>query len=185
MHVEPIGWVKSARAEPIDDNWDSVAATITLDPTQFPAEALSGLSDFSHIEVIYEFDRVDTADIEKSARHPRGNSDWPKVGIFAQRAKARPNRIGVSTCHLLHVDGHTITVRGLDAIDGTPVLDIKPYMTEFAPRGDVAQPAWSHQVMSGYWTQYEEGRPTTSRQRDHGARVDPSRAPSPPSGLRA
>ena len=66
---------------------------------------------------------------------PRGNPAWPLVGILAQRARARPNRIGVSTCELLGVDGLTVRVRGLDAIDGTPVLDLKPYIVEFAPRG--------------------------------------------------
>ena len=60
-------------------------------------------------------------------------------------------RIGVGTCELLGVVGLELTVRGLDAIDGTPVLDIKPYMAEFAPRGPVRQPAWSNQLMSGYW----------------------------------
>jgi tRNA (adenine37-N6)-methyltransferase len=86
-----------------------------------------------------------------AARRPRGNPDWPEVGIFAQRAKRRPNRIGVSVCELVGVDGLQLAVRGLDAIDGTPVLDIKPYLTEFAPRTPVRQPHWSRQLMAGYW----------------------------------
>ena len=86
-----------------------------------------------------------------SARHPRGNLAWPQVGVFAQRAKGRPNRIGVSVCELLAVHHITLFVRALDAIDGTPVLDIKPYMAQFAPRGPVRQPAWSHELMAGYW----------------------------------
>ena len=73
------------------------------------------------------------------------------MGIFAQRAKDRPNRLGLSTCELLEVRGDALEVRALDAIDGTPVLDIKPYMTEFAPRRPVRQPAWSHELMAGYW----------------------------------
>lgn len=83
---------------------------------------------------------------------PRGNPDWPQVGIFAQRAKGRPNRLGVSVCRLLAVQGLTVTVQALDAIDGTPVLNIKPYMAEFAPRGQVHQPAWSRELMAAYWT---------------------------------
>lgn len=77
--------------------------------------------------------------------------DWPLVGIFAQRAKGRPNRLGVTTCELLSVDGLSLQVRGLDAIDGTPVLDIKPYVLEFAPRTPVRQPAWISELMRGYW----------------------------------
>ena len=97
------------------------------------------------------FDRVNEGSYELGARRPRNNPDWPAVGVFAQRNKRRPNRIGVSTCELVVLDGVQMTVRGLDAIDGTPVLDIKPHMTEFAPRGAVRQPSWSHELMSGYW----------------------------------
>jgi tRNA (Thr-GGU) A37 N-methylase len=89
--------------------------------------------------------------VTTGARHPRGNTAWPNVGILAQRAKNRPNRIGVTVCRLLSVDGLRLTVAALDAIDGTPVLDVKPYMAEFGPRGMVRQPAWSSELMSGYW----------------------------------
>ncbi len=119
---------------------------------RFTAEALEGLDRFSHIEVVFVFDQVDEADVNLTARHPRGNTEWPKVGIFAQRARARPNRIGVSVCEIVELDAMALTVRGLDAIDGTPVLDIKPYMMEFAPRTPVRQPAWTHELMRGYWT---------------------------------
>jgi tRNA-Thr(GGU) m(6)t(6)A37 methyltransferase TsaA len=152
VELGPIGWVSSPRAEPIDDDWDRVTATICLDTDRFGSDALRGLDEFSHVEVVYLFDRVDPDRVQTAARRPRGNLDWPEVGIFAQRAKARPNRIGVSVCRLLAVDGLTVTVQGLDAIDETPVLDIKPYMSEFAARGEVRQPAWSHQLMAGYWT---------------------------------
>lgn len=151
VQLRPIGWVSSPRAQPIDDDWDSVKATIRLDGERFTSEALRGLDGFSHAEVVYVSDRVDPDWVQTGARRPRGNPDWPEVGIFAQRAKARPNRVGVSVCRLITVDGLTVTVQGLDAIDGTPVLDVKPYMTEFAARGEVRQPAWSHQLMAGYW----------------------------------
>ena len=151
MDVEAIGWVSSPRTEPVDDDWDTITSTITLDPERFGPEALAGLDAFSHVEVVYLFDRVDPAGVQTGARHPRGNPDWPAVGIFAQRAKGRPNRIGVSVVRLLGVDGRTLTVHALDAIDGTPVLDLKPFMTEFAPRGEIRQPAWSQELMAGYW----------------------------------
>jgi tRNA (Thr-GGU) A37 N-methylase len=89
--------------------------------------------------------------VTTGARHPRGNRDWPAVGILSQRAKGRPNRIGVTVCELVAVDGLELRVRGLDAVDGSPVLDVKPYMAEFAPRGPVRQPAWSSELMQGYW----------------------------------
>ena len=150
--MRPIGTVHNERTEPIDDGWDLVNSRIVLDDTMLDPEATDGLLDFSHVEVVYVFDRVDEADVTRGARVPRGNPEWPSVGILAQRPKARPNRIGTTVCELLAVrPGGVIEVRGLDAIDGTPVLDIKPYFVEFAPRGDVRQPAWSHALMSGYW----------------------------------
>ncbi|SNS10760.1 tRNA-Thr(GGU) m(6)t(6)A37 methyltransferase TsaA [Geodermatophilus saharensis] len=151
MDVAPIGRVASPRTEPLDDDWDSVTATVTLDPARFGPDALRGLEEFSHVEVVYLFDRVDPGAVQTGARRPRGNPDWPEVGIFAQRGKGRPNRIGVTVCRLLGVDGLTLTVQALDAVDGTPVLDVKPYMAEFGPRGEVRQPAWSHELMAGYW----------------------------------
>jgi tRNA-Thr(GGU) m(6)t(6)A37 methyltransferase TsaA len=150
--VEPIGWVRSSRNEAIDDDWDAVTSSITLDPDRFGADSLAGLDEFSHVEVVYVFDRVGEDEVQAGARHPRGNPDWPQVGIFAQRAKMRPNRLGVTVGRLLDVDGLTVRVQGLDAIDGTPVLDLKPVMAEFLPRGAVHQPAWSHELMATYWS---------------------------------
>ena len=97
------------------------------------------------------FDRVPVEKVETGARHPRGNADWPLVGIFAQRGKNRPNRIGVSRCRLLRTDGLDLHVQGLDAVDGTPVLDIKPYMAEFGPQGPTHQPAWATEIMRDYY----------------------------------
>ena len=149
--VTPIGRVESERADPIDDDWGDVVATIRLDEQRFGPDVLAGLADFSHVEVLFLFDRVDEGSVELSARHPRGNRDWPLVGIFAQRAKGRPNRLGSTTCELVAVDELAVRVRGLDAIDGTPVLDLKPYVREFGPRGPIAQPAWIGELMQRYW----------------------------------
>jgi len=146
-----IGQVAGGRSEPIDDDWDSVEAAIMLDPGQFKADATASLSEFSHIEVVFHFNQVPDEEINKGARHPRGRKDWPLVGIFAQRGKGRPNRIGVTVCRLLSADGLTLRVKGLDAIDGTPVIDIKPVMKGFLPRGEVREPAWSKELMDGYW----------------------------------
>ncbi|KAA9149453.1 SAM-dependent methyltransferase [Amycolatopsis acidicola] len=151
MILHPIGFVRSPRSEPVDDDWDSVTALVELDGALFGPDALWGLAEFSHVEIVYVFDRVSPDEMQRGARHPRDNPEWPQVGIFAQRARNRPNRIGVTTCRLLGVDGLTIKVRGLDAIDSTPVLDVKPYLAEFAPREEVVQPSWSRELMAGYW----------------------------------
>jgi tRNA (adenine37-N6)-methyltransferase len=149
--VEPIGMVRSSRAAPIDDAWDSETAVIELDPSRFTPDALLGLDQFSHVEVIYWFHHPEAAEPNLSARHPRGRTDWPKVGIFAQRAKNRPNRLGHTICRVLAVDGLALHVAGLDAIDSTPVLDIKPWMSGFAPRGTINEPDWAKELMAGYW----------------------------------
>ena len=147
----PIGWVACPRTEPTDDDWGRVVSHVILDGERFTAGSLQGLDEFSHIDVVYVFDQVAADSYEVGPRHPRGNPGWPAVGVFAQRNKRRPNRIGICTCELLEVCGIELTVRGLDAIDASPVLDIKPYMTEFAPRAPVRQPRWSRELMSGYW----------------------------------
>lgn len=150
IEIVPVGHVVGGRADPVDDDWAAVEADIVLDE-RFPDDATAGLAEFSHVDVIFQFDRVDPDAIHVGARHPRNRTDWPAVGIFAQRAKARPNRIGHTTCELVSVDGRRLRVRGLDAVDGTPVIDIKPTMQEFLPRSPLRQPGWSRELMRGYW----------------------------------
>ena len=151
ISLEPIATVVGGRAEPTDDEWDKERAIIELDADRFTAEAVAGLDNFSHIEVVFHFNRVPEDKVQYGARHPRGNTDWPKLGIFAQRGKNRPNRLGVTVCRLLSVEGLRLAVSGLDAIDGTPILDIKPYMRDFAPRGEIREPSWTGELMAGYW----------------------------------
>ena len=109
------------------------------------------MEEFSHAEVIYYFHRVEEQKIVTGARHPRNNPDWPKVGILAQRGKNRPNRLGLARVKIVRKEGRTLYVEGLDAIDGTPVIDIKPVMKEFIPREEVRQPEWSRELMKNYW----------------------------------
>lgn len=151
IEVHPVGYVRGGRTDATDDDWGDVEATIELDALQFDADVTAGLAAFSHLEVVYVFHLVDEAKIETGARHPRNNETWPRVGIFAQRAKGRPNRIGLTTCEIVTVNGLEVTVRGLDAVDGTPVLDLKPYMAAFAPRGPVREPTWATELMANYW----------------------------------
>ena len=122
-----------------------------MDAGQFAPDALAGLEDFSHVEIVFTFHKLDAAEIVSGARHPRGRTDWPKVGIFAQRGKVRPNRLGVTICRIIGVSGHVVEVEGLDAIDGTPVLDIKPVLRGFLPRGEIREPEWASEIMAQYW----------------------------------
>ena len=150
IELEPIGHVRSPRTSVEDDYWGDVEATIEL-AAGFEPEALQGLESFSHVEVLFFFDRVDPAKVVSGARHPRNNRDWPAVGIFAQRGKNRPNRLGSCIARVLEVSGRTLRVAELDAVDGTPVLDLKPVLREFLPRAEVRQPAWSRELMQRYW----------------------------------
>lgn len=147
----PVGVVRSTRSEPEDDRWDAERGRVELDPAQFSSEALVGLAGFSHVEIVFFLDRVDPGTVEKGSRHPRNNANWPKVGIFAQRGKNRPNQIGITICKIVSVEGLSVHVEGLDAIDGSPVLDLKPWVAEFGPRGAVRQPQWISELMRGYW----------------------------------
>ena len=149
--IQAIGFVQAIRPHAQDDFWGGEEACITL-TDEFTSEALHGIADFSHVEIFYLFHKVEPSKIVTGRRHPRSNQEWPSVGIFAQRAKNRPNRIGSTICRLVRVEGTQLFVSELDAIDGTPVLDIKPVMVEFLPRQEVRQPPWSHELMRHYWS---------------------------------
>ena len=143
---QPIGVVVGGRPDVRDDNWGSVPCTIRLDG-RFDPDCLRGLEEFSHVEVVFFFDQVPEDEIKTAARHPRGRQDWPLVGISAQRGMHRPNRLGVSRARILRVDGLDLQVEGLDAIEGTPVIDLRPVMREFEARGAVTQPEWATELM--------------------------------------
>jgi tRNA-Thr(GGU) m(6)t(6)A37 methyltransferase TsaA len=149
--MRPIGWVRSPIREVLDDCWGGVESCVELDETQFSADSLQGLEEFSHVVVVFHFHLIAPDDVTTGLRYPRGRKDWPNVGIFAQPAKARPNHLGVTTCPILRVDGTRLWVKELDAIDGTPVLDLKPYLPEFGPRTEVRQAAWTRELMRGYF----------------------------------
>lgn len=149
--VEPIAFVHAGRKNPEDDFWGGEEAQIVLIDRIEP-DAFAGLESFSHVEVLFLFHQVPNEKITLGARHPRNNLAWPKVGIFAQRGKNRPNRIGSTICRVVGVEGRSLKVSELDAIDGTPVLDVKPVLREFLPREQTRQPAWATELMSEYWS---------------------------------
>lgn len=147
----PIAIVRNQREEIEDDHWGAVLSTIEL-AEEIEETALTGIDTFSHLEVIFYFDKVLDNKIQYEARHPRNNQEFPKVGIFAQRGKNRPNKLGVTIVELVEHNHRKLIVKGLDAIDGTPIIDIKPVMKEFLPISEIRQPDWSVSLMSNYWS---------------------------------
>ena len=148
--VRPIGRVKCAVTEMSQGGWANVDSEIHLDSRY--AGGLQGLEGFSHVIVMFFLDRAQGFDPARQLlRRPRGMEDMHEVGVFAQRTKYRPNPIGVTAVQLLGIAGNVVKVRGLDAMDDTPVLDIKPYMPSFDRVEDVRMPPWVAHVMEGYF----------------------------------
>lgn len=148
--IKPIAFVNNTRKDILDDNWGSVISTIELEENINEA-SLKGINEFSHLEIVFLFNKVSDDKIQYEARHPRNNKDYPEVGIFAQRGKNRPNKLGVTIVELIEQKQRILIVKGLDALDGTPIIDIKPVMKEFLPKDEVRQPEWSISLMKNYW----------------------------------
>ena len=142
--LTPIGVVRGGRSQIFEDHWGAVVSRLVLDQA-----ATDGLSESSHIEVVFHFHRETR--VRRGAAHRGGNPAWPQAGVLAGHSPVRPNHLGVSVCALLEVAGLELTVQGLDAIDGTPILDIKPYAAEFHPGGPVREPAWMRELMAHYY----------------------------------
>ena len=149
IHLTPIAIVKNSRKEPEDNHWGEIISEIILDPT-IPSDAFKNITEFSHLEIIYYFNKSASQKVEYT-RRPRGNPDFPEMGIFAQRNKDRPNQIGLCTVELIEQKGRKLLVKYLDAIDGTPVLDIKPVFVQFQPMGSIRQPSWVSDLTKNYW----------------------------------
>lgn len=148
--IEPIAYVRNNRKKTEDDFWGDVISEIVISE-KISEESIKGIEEFSHLEIIFYFHLADLAKITISATHPRENKKFPKVGIFAQRKKARPNLLGSTIVRLIKAEGNKLTVSGLDAVDGTPVIDIKPVINEFIPKEKIKQPEWVTELMKNYW----------------------------------
>jgi len=135
----PIGVVRNNIKEPKKKGWEIVVSELILDTNM--EEALEGLEEFSHIIVVFWMHKVPQERDIPTKVHPRGRQNLPLVGLFATRAPYRHNPIGISVVILLERQKNVLKVEGLDAIDGTPIIDIKPYL----PRDTVADatfPGW-------------------------------------------
>ena len=149
VNLEVIGTVSSPVIEGVDEDWGSVVSEIRLNEKY--VSGLRGLEEFSHVLVLFYMHKCSFDPDADLVRRPQGRPDMPLTGVFAQRAKHRPNPIGVTAVELLKIMGDTLVVRGLDAIDGTPVIDVKPYFPTFDSRPDSETPPWVDKLMKGYF----------------------------------
>lgn len=149
MELEPIGVVRNGIREARDEAWSNVVSEIRLRSEL--AAGLRGLEEFSHVLVLFHMHEAAFKPEDHLLRRPWDRADMPVSGIFAQRARHRPNPIGSTTAALDRVEGSSVFVRGLDAIDGTPVLDLKPHVPVFGSPSAVRQPEWILRLMRGYF----------------------------------
>lgn len=138
INLEPVGFVKTkAVGKEVRDK--NIISQIVF--REELAEALEGIQDFSHLFVLFWLHKTSDKDKGIMKVHPRGRRDMPLLGVFATRTPHRPNPIGLTRVKLLGVEGNVVTVQGLDAFDGTPVLDIKPF-DHWDTTDDVRVPEW-------------------------------------------
>ncbi|MBS1914235.1 MAG: tRNA (N6-threonylcarbamoyladenosine(37)-N6)-methyltransferase TrmO [Bacteroidetes bacterium] len=147
--MQTIGYVHSPVALETDEGWGNAVAEIHLYDDL--AAGLHGLTDFSHAVIVFLMHHASFDPARHLLRAPRDRNDMPRTGIFAQRAKHRPNPIGITTVPILGIAPGVLRVRGLDAIDGTPVLDIKPYVPAFDAVENPTVPEWMDRLMHGYF----------------------------------
>jgi tRNA-Thr(GGU) m(6)t(6)A37 methyltransferase TsaA len=149
LTVTPVGIVRSPVVEGRDDGWGDVVAELHIDDAF--ASGLTGIEAFSHVLVLFWMHGATFSAERDLVRRPRGRDDMPEIGIFAQRAKHRPVPIGVTAVRLLERRGAMLKVEGLDAIDGSPILDIKPYFPDFDSVKNPTLPDWTRVLMQGYF----------------------------------
>lgn len=144
--IMPVGRVRNEVTDTGKRDWIQVVSEITLDPRL--EEGLDGLEEFSHIMVLFWMHHA-PPDVNPLKIHPQMRADLPLVGVFATRSPMRPNPLGISVVRLLERKGNVVKVVGLDAIDGTPVLDIKPYIPSGTP-ASATVPPWVHKLHHTY-----------------------------------
>ncbi len=149
MEVQAIGIIHSPVKAVEDERWGDVISEIHLDDAYAPG--LQGIESWSHVMVVYYMHEA-PFDLERDlVRRPRDRDDMPEVGIFARRSPNRPNGIGVTAVEVVKLEGHVLTVRRLDAIDGTPVLDLKPYAPVYDSVYEPLIPVWFIRLMQDYY----------------------------------
>jgi tRNA-Thr(GGU) m(6)t(6)A37 methyltransferase TsaA len=149
INLKPIGYVVSPVEETVDEKWGGVVSKVLLLPEY--AAGLDGLDGFSHAMVVTYLNKAKYEPARHLKRRPRGLESMPLVGIFSQRAKDRPNPIGITAVRIIRAGTDHLEVQGLDAINGTPVLDIKPYYPWFDRIENPRTPEWVAELMEGYF----------------------------------
>jgi len=147
--MNPIGYVRNGVSSQTDQDWGIVTSSVELLPDF--RDGLVGIDQFSHLLVLTYLHQASFDPSTQLIRRARGLASMPLVGIFAQRAKDRPNPVGVTAVQLVSVTDESVVVRGLDAIDGTPVLDIKPYYPVYDKADQAVVPEWVTRLMQGYF----------------------------------
>lgn len=146
--MKPIGYIENDVENRKDVSWGNDVSAIILNEEYHGG--LKGLEEFSHVTIIYYLDKAKFDRDKHLQRRPQNRDDMPLVGIFSQRGKDRPNQIGITSVQIVSVSDNELTVKGLDAIDGTPVLDIKPYYPVYDQK--VAKvPEWVKRLMEHYF----------------------------------
>ena len=140
LQLHPIGVVRNGVARPRRDGWETVESRLVVAPRH--ATGLRGIEGFSHI-IVLTWLHLALEAREAAAIYPGGDARLPLSGVFALRVAGRPNPIGVSVVPLLRVDGSELLVRGLDAVDGTPLLDLKPYLPPYDSVPEALLPGWA------------------------------------------
>lgn len=143
INLKTIGVVRNEMKEPPGPGypWEKIVSDVVVDSSL--SEALDGLEGFSHLIVLYWMHRKVLPDQLSMKIHPRHREELPLVGFFATRTAERPNLVGQTTVELIQRRGNILKVRRLDAIDGTPVIDIKPYIPrDDMPTTEVKVPQW-------------------------------------------
>lgn len=142
IKIKPLGLAKNKVDKPMLPGWENVITEIVIDKKY--AKGLDGIEDYSHIIVVYWMDKENECHLK---HHPQGRSDVPYIGIFACRCPQRPNRIGISTVPLLSRRGNVLKVKGLDILDGTAILDIKPYTPQYDLVKKAKIPSWTNKLV--------------------------------------
>lgn len=141
--LRPIGVVRNGVKQPRMDGWADVRSDILI--REDLSGALDGIEGYSHVIIIFAFDKV-PEDAQQSRVRPRGDARIPEQGVLATRSQVRPSPIGVSVVKLLRRRHNVLRVEALDAIDGTPVLDIKPYFPNYDAVPDAGIPEWAREL---------------------------------------
>ena len=144
--LQPIGVVRSPITHSLEQGWGQVVSTIRVSGRV--SRGLQGVESFSHLAVLFVMHQARFSERDL-VRRPRRRRDMPPLGIFAQRASCRPNLLGLTVVRLLARRGPLLEVRGLDALDGSPVLDLKPHVQAFDAPGRSVEPEWMARWMAG------------------------------------